>query len=649
MRDFKFTFEPEIVKAKSAEGESYSVWAYASTWDVDSDDCQITKEALEGAKDDLLQYNTVLFNHNYDKPIGKVVETKIDNRGLLVKIVISATENDLIAKVKDGTLSKLSISGRAMDWQMTTPDAEGRSILQITKIKLFEVSIVSVPANKEAKTISSSISKSLFLEKMQEEDTQKSLLADLQLLAGRMSGDDKAVLDKVLEFFKTTDKGTMKKDIKQYTFTDTSDARPVFQLNLPSESAVELGEGNTFRKQILKKGKWYHWSADNGQLEITEEKIDEIIKNFKAGVLDSVPVPLTHTNDPSKNTGIVKDLIKTEDGLDAIIEIKEESIVEKIKKGLITAISASFDPNYLVKKTKEFIGPVLLHAALVAEPYIKGMGEFVALSDEFDGREVVQLEETEFDVKESLKQVFKILSKVQTHIEKTETVEKVKKSVDEETDEKKEDAVEEETEETVDDVEAAKKKEGGKCKMPDGTMGTYDSDGKCVPKKEKKSIEEEHSSEAGSEETEAKADETKETKSDEAKSAEDVDLTDSVKLYEEYLKQGKIVPAQKDAFVALCDSLKTVQLADSSVDVKSMIERFMASQPKLVNFSEDGTVEDPTKDKPEEAAKAEELPEDVKDFYINKMHLSEDKAKEAWKFAKENNSTADTQKSAIFS
>src|SRR3990172_6659038 len=152
MRDFGFAFEPEIIKAapaKTAQTGEFSVWAYASTYDVDSDDCQITRTALEGAKDDLIEYNTVLFNHNYDKPVGRVVETKIDNKGLLVRIVISSTEQDLIGKIQDGTISKLSISGRALEWSETVPDESGRSILQITKIRLFEVSMVSVPANKE--------------------------------------------------------------------------------------------------------------------------------------------------------------------------------------------------------------------------------------------------------------------------------------------------------------------------------------------------------------------------------------------------------------------------------------------------------------------------------------------------------------------
>jgi len=636
MKEFGFKFEQEIVKsAKPAQSGEFSIWAYASTYDVDSDDCQITRTALEAAKDDLLKYNTVLFNHDYNRPVGRVVETKIDSKGLLVRIIISASESDLISKIQDGTLSKLSISGRVQDWAQTVEDEKGRSILQITKIKLFEVSIVSVPANVEAKTISSSIVKSLVIAKMQANDTEKSLIADLQLLAGRLVGDDKAVVDHVLEFFKSNDTQKMEKNIKQYSFEDTDDNRPVFQINSVSNSPVELSENNTFRKQLLKKGKWYHWAADGGVLELTDEKLDEIVKNFNDGLLESVPVPLTHTNDPSKNTGVVKELIRTKDGIDAILEIKEEKIVDKIKKGLITAISASLDPNYMIKKTKKFAGAVLLHAALVAEPYIKGLGKFVALSDEFDGREIIQLEDGEFDIKESLNTVFSLLKDIQDHI-----------AADEEDKEAEEDSHEEEAEEgeTNEDLEKSK------CTLSNGEEGQL-VDGECIAKNVEKELEEEKSVvEDSSETAETKVDEVEEDKSETVESDEEsVDLSDSVELYEKYLKAGKIVPAGKTAFIALCDTLRTIQLSDSSVDVSALLSKFLESQPTVVNFSEDGTVEDPAEEKPAEAEAEDEIPDAVKDFYMNRMNLSEEATKKAWADAKTSYDAKASQKSTLFS
>lgn len=641
MRDFKFTFEPEIVKAKTSEQKGdLVIWAYASTYDVDSDDCQITRDALEGAKNDLLEYSTVLFNHNMDRPIGQVVETKIDEKGLLVKIVLSQTEKELMQKIQDGTLSKLSISGRAYDFKETSPDDEGLTILQITKIKLFEVSIVSVPANKAAKTLSSAIVKQLFLSKMSTEDeVDKSLLADLQVLSGKSTGETKEMLDRVLEFFKTTEQQDMKKN-KEYTFSDKSVDRPVFQLTLSDTEDIELDDNSTFQKQLLKKGTWFHWGADKGKLNITEKKIDELIKNFKKDIVDSVPVPLTHSADPSMNTGQVIDLIKTEEGLDAVIEIKDETIATKIKKGLITAISASFDPNYLLKKTKKFVGPVLIHAALVSEPYIKGMNKFIALSDEFDGRDIIQLEDAEQDVEKQLHSVFDLLKNIQ------DTLVKKNEDVDEEETEEVEDETEEKKEEK--DIEKAKK--GDECKTKEGEKGTMkeDSDGKlvCIPAKTtKKEIDDSSTEETSDDESTDEVDESKEDESDEAAKDEKVDLADAEKLYDKYLTAGKVVPAQKDAFIALCGSFKSIQLADESVDASTLLNNFMKSQPKLINFDENGATEDVNEEKPDE--KVDEMPTDVKDFYMNKMNLSEEKAVEAYKVAQATHDET-AQKSTLF-
>ena len=654
MRDFGFTFEPEIVKAKASEKKGdLSIWAYASTYDVDSDECQITREALEGAKNDLLTYSTVLFNHDMDRPIGRVTETKIDDKGLLVKIILSQTEEVLMKKIQDGTLSKLSIRGRAYDFNETTPDEDGRSILQITKIKLFEVSFVPVPANSNAKTISSAFEKSLITKMMNADDidVKNSLLADLQLLSGRMVEDDKAGVDKVVEYFKTTNTN-MKKELK-YNFDETTTDRPVFQLNLSDDSSVELSEDNTFRKQILKKGKWHHWSADNGVLDITDKNLDDMVANFEKGLLDSVPVPLTHSNNPSDNTGCVTELIKTEDGLDAVIEIKDASVVEKIKEGLITAISASFDPNYMVKKTKEFVGPVLLHAALVAEPYIKGMTGFVALSEDFEGRTVVSLEDSEPNVQTQLNMVFKLLGNIQKQIgedEETETTEEDTSATDESTD----------TDETTEeDVEKAKKgdKKGDKCKTSDGKDGLYaeDKDGKLVCKATKKSIEDDEdtedksSTEESSDETdvEESTEGTEEDKSEEVAKT-DVDLSDANTLYDSYLEAGQIVPAQKEAFINLCEVMKSVQLSDETVDVKKALDSFLKSQPKVVNFDEAGGVDDGSgeDDKTEESTTVV-MPEDVKSFYTEKMNMSEDQATKAWGEAQQSN-VGQTEKSTLF-
>jgi hypothetical protein len=144
--------------------------------------------------------------------------------------------------------------------------------------------------------------------------------------------------------------------------------------------------GNLFRKQLLRFGEWVHPNDPSKTMKITPELVKTLIENFKAKILDKVPVPDTHTNSATANTGYVIGLEETSEGLDAILEVSDQTALEKLNKGLIPGISAAIHNNYMVKDSGKHVGPVLLHAALVDNPYIKGMKDFqpVALADETD-------------------------------------------------------------------------------------------------------------------------------------------------------------------------------------------------------------------------------------------------------------------------
>jgi HK97 family phage prohead protease len=595
MKNATFSFELDIVKAKKIDEEKGDqiIVGYASTCDVDSDGMQITRKALEGAKDDLLKYNTVLFNHNMDKPVGRVLETAVDDKGLLVKIAISKVEEELWNKIVDKTISKFSIAGRILEYQETSPDNEGKTIVQITKISLHEVSVVSVPANVEAASISAYVSKSL--QKSNEEkkesipEIKKGLIQQLEILAGKLEeGDNKTLLEEIINVLKGRKKEDKKEEkmIKELKFDDTSESRPVFQLN--STGTIDLDESNKFRKQILKYGKWFHWNADGGVLNVTKDIIKKMVDNFNKKYVENVSVPLTHTNDPSKNTGSVVSLEQTEKGLDAVIEIKDETVAEKIKKGLIKSISASIDPNYLKKDKNEFVGPVLLHTALVGEPYIKGMAGFVELADEdYKDRQIIELEDSEENPAEIIKSAANALLKAAELLDKKD---------------EKETEVEEKKEEKETVEEKTTKDE----ELPEET-----------PEAEK------------ADEVESEEKETKKEKD------ENLDLSDAEGTYAKYLSEGKIVPAQKSAFIELMQlSKKAIELGDDKVDVKKFVFDFLDKSPKIVNFDEDGVTPDPSNPAPEEEKK-EEMPQEAKDFYINKMELSEEDAEKAWMSAKE--------------
>ena len=766
MKNFNFILD--IVKTlKSVKTGDRVVVGYASTFDVDTDNAQITREALENAKDDLLEYSTVLFNHDMNQPIGKVIETEVDDIGLLVKVILSKNEDDIWKKIEEGIINKFSIKGRALDIQPL-----GGDVQQVNKIKLYEVSLVSVPANVEAQTISHWIAKTLSetetsdnvikinmkelieklkvilskdnleevkkdLEEIVKDSTKEDeLIGKLQVVAGKLSGDDKIIVEQVIELLKvkpyygypskdyyeypgyyyyayptkaeTDEEKKKKKPYKPYypekypapnkklDFADESEIRPVFQLNERID-ATELEEGSKFRKHLLKLGKWFHWDADGGILNITEDVIDNIVNNFKKHVIEHVFIPLTHTSDPSLNAGEILKLEKTENGLDAIIEIKDETIAEKIKKGLIKCISASLDPNYRVKTTNKFVGPTLLHAALVSEPFIKGMRSFVPLSEEFSGRSIIQLEDEEpnfYSIMKALKDIFEEsgkssvtpemfaeeFAKLRNDLGLSKQIEdEVKKEETEEVVEEKIEDKKEEAAETPEEIEKKKvnlPKEGEACKIGD-KEGKWVKEGdqmvcKAFTDEEIKVMQKAKFQDCMSREmkagktmaeaakickaeanklfektiTEEPSGEKPEGKSEEA--AQQLDFAEAERIYEGYLVEGKIIPAQKDAFVKLMTTRKKVELGDDQVDVSELLKTFMKSQVPVINFDEDGVVVSEGDKKDEKKENLADIPSDVKEFY-GKMGIRTDEGiKKSWDNLQELKREAEDNKSTLF-
>ncbi len=651
-KDFSFIFDISRSKELVKKGDRVIV-GYATTYDVKMDNLQITREALDEAKDQLLEkYSTVLFNHDSNRPIGKIVEVFTDDIGLMIKMVLSKSENEIWEKVKDGTINKFSIQGRVLE---SRPVEGDEHILQVTKLELFEAGLVSIPGDAEAKTISwwiaRALTKSESIDNVMEElikklktiqnrcdesvkadignlikelETRLEVIAKLQVLSEKLTDEEKETVDLAIGMLKRQEKENKKEEEDEeekmhpeYDLSDKSEERPIFQLNLEDSALVQdEKDSNKFRKQLLKKGKWYHWSADGNVLNITDDIIQNLIKNFKKKIVENVYVPLTHTNDPSKNTGEVVGLEKTEDGLDAIIEIKEDSIIEKIKKGLIKSISASIDPNYLIKKTNQFAGPTLLHAALVTEPYIKGMREFIPLSDDYSGRQIINLE----DEKPSIYALFEMVKDTLKRIEEKSM--KIEKPITQSAEEKSEEKIEEKP----DEIEEAKKKEDDyvKCLEKETKAGKSLADAVkiCKVKYDFNPSEEVPEDKSGEESEDKK----------EPAAEEKVDLSDAEKVYEEYLKQGKIVPAQKDAFIKLLASSKALDLSDTKVGLAEDIKAFLKSQPKIVNFEENGTSTPGEEDPSPKESTDDTVPEEALNLFKG-MGLSDEDSEKAWKEA----------------
>lgn len=136
-------------EGEEEEGGRY-VEGYASYDILDRVGDRIDPEAFqEGIESYFLTNPIVLFNHDMDKPVGKVVEYKIDAFGLWVKVRIATgtiLADEVWTLVQQGILNAFSVATTADI--VGEVDNEGRN--RINRWDLAEISIVTVPANEAA-------------------------------------------------------------------------------------------------------------------------------------------------------------------------------------------------------------------------------------------------------------------------------------------------------------------------------------------------------------------------------------------------------------------------------------------------------------------------------------------------------------------
>ena len=148
-RTVKFKYiTPEFTKS----GKERIIEGYASTYDVDRQYEVITPEAMQKAVADLLTTNTTIFyEHKHEQfPVGRILDAKVDEKGLWIKVLISETANEVWTLIKEGILNKFSIGGKVIDYYKKFDKSLGRDITYITKMELYEVSVVGLPANQNA-------------------------------------------------------------------------------------------------------------------------------------------------------------------------------------------------------------------------------------------------------------------------------------------------------------------------------------------------------------------------------------------------------------------------------------------------------------------------------------------------------------------
>ena len=130
------------------DGNDLHITGMASTNGTDRVGDIIETEAWTkaGGLQNYLNNPVILFNHDYNQPIGRAIALETNDNGLQLKAKIAKSAGHVGELIKEGVLGAFSVGFRVKDAEYMT-ETDG---YKIKDAELLEVSVVSVPANQAA-------------------------------------------------------------------------------------------------------------------------------------------------------------------------------------------------------------------------------------------------------------------------------------------------------------------------------------------------------------------------------------------------------------------------------------------------------------------------------------------------------------------
>ena len=137
----------DVVEKEASDASTLTIRGYANTVSKDRAGDVIVKEAWEkGAMDDYLKNPIVLAFHDYSRPVGTTVSHSVTDKGLEIVAEISKAAGEVYNLIKDGVLRTFSVGFSIKDADY---DREEDTFF-IKDLSLYEISVVSVPANQDS-------------------------------------------------------------------------------------------------------------------------------------------------------------------------------------------------------------------------------------------------------------------------------------------------------------------------------------------------------------------------------------------------------------------------------------------------------------------------------------------------------------------
>ena len=288
-------------KTHAEDDGSVMIRGMASTADFDRAGDSISAEAWQkGGLKNFEKNPIILFNHDYDKPIGRATGLKSGPDGLELECKISKAAPANVAQlVKDGVLGAFSVGFRVKDADYIK-ETDG---LMIKDAELFEVSVVSVPCNQSATfSLAKSFDSSEEYEEFKKTFTNRvdlagqSLAKDEDITSGiasdtPQSTDVKSVDQEIkmdnqnidLEAFakKVAEDTAAKIAMKQaeQKAADEAEAKAAAEAEVQKAEAIEAEEIRV--KTGVQTGVEALMSDVEAKLAAKDAKIDDVLKQYK--------------------------------------------------------------------------------------------------------------------------------------------------------------------------------------------------------------------------------------------------------------------------------------------------------------------------------------------------------------------------------
>ena len=142
---YKSTQIGELIDADASAGV---VKGYGSVFgNVDSDGDIINKGAYKKTIQENAKRVKDLYQHDMDKPLGKMVHLEEDDKGLIFEAHIPKTQlgNDVVELMKAGVITENSVGILPLQKEMGSDGYR-----HLNEVKLFEISAVTLAANDQA-------------------------------------------------------------------------------------------------------------------------------------------------------------------------------------------------------------------------------------------------------------------------------------------------------------------------------------------------------------------------------------------------------------------------------------------------------------------------------------------------------------------